>query len=533
MAPRTRNAPGKKPLEHQTVSGRRSTDQKGDNPIAETPRLRIRMYRHGLGDCLLLRFAQSSDRTFNIVIDCGLIGVARNPKETMARVVQDISTACDKHIDVVVMTHEHWDHASGFSAQQAREIFSQITIGEVWYSWTEDPLNALGIKLRQERADKVAALAQAVRSLSELTGEEIAAERSRDLTAMLGFFGVESPEDLDEMLDAPDGGFGLAGRPKAIGKTRDAFEYLKNSKTVKTRFCYPEQPPFSLSGVKGVRVYVLGPPQDEALIKKSAPTKTGREVYEMASECNYACNLATAFSRLGADSAIQMSNSDDCPFDVIHRRIPGCNDHDSPELGELIHDTWADSEQEWRKIEYDWTQAAETLALNLDTHTNNSCLVLAFEFIDTGDVFLFPADAQIGNWMSWQNLQWEIRTSSGPSIVTGPDLLRRTVFYKVSHHGSHNATLRALGLEQMTSDDLVAFIPVVREDAQKNRWMGMPFEPLVKRLKEKTGGRLLRSDDAEPPNAEDLAKLPSRAQDTFLKAIEIGPDKLYFEYRYQ
>jgi len=33
--------------------------------------------------------------------------------------------------------------------------------------------------------------------------------------------------------------------------------------------------------------------------------------------------------------------------------------------------------------------------------------------------------------------------------VTGPDLLARTVFYKVGHHGSHNATLRQQGLEQM------------------------------------------------------------------------------------
>lgn len=534
MAPRTKKAAEKKQSYAQTALSRRSTDQPSNKSIPAIPRLCIRMYRHGIGDCLLLRFARSSDRTFNILIDCGLIGVTKNPKEIMERVVQDIATTCNKHIDVVVMTHEHWDHASGFSAQQAREIFSQqITIGEVWYSWTEDPLNALGSKLRQERADKVAALAQATYSLARLTDDVIAVERSKDLNAMLAFFGVESSEDLDEMLDVSGVGLDTAGRPKGIGKTREAFEYLKNSQTIKTRFCYPEQDPFSLAGVKGVRVYVLGPPQDEALIKKSAPTKTGREVYEMASECNYACNLATAFSRLCADNTIQISNSDDCPFDVIHRRIPGRYGHDSPELNGLIHDTWKASEQEWRKIAYDWTQAAETLALNLDTHTNNTCLVLAFEFVDTGEVFLFPADAQIGNWLSWQNLQWEIRTASGSSKVTGPDLLRRTVFYKVSHHGSHNATLRALGLEQMTSDDLVAFIPVIKEDAKKNRWMGMPFEPLVKRLKEKTGGRLLRSDDPELPNAEDMAKLPSRAQDAFLKAIDIGPDKLYFEYRFQ
>src|SRR6266699_2202355 len=68
----------------------------------------------------------------------------------------------------------------------------------------------------------------------------------------------------------------------------------------------------------------------------------------------------------------------------------------------------------------------------LDSMTNNTSLVLAIELAD-GDVLLFAADAQVGNWLSWQDLKWTV----GTSPVTGPDLLKRTIFYKVGHHGSH------------------------------------------------------------------------------------------------
>ena len=473
-----------------------------------TPRLRIKMYRHGLGDCLLLRFSKGdSDDTFNVLIDCGLISVAQNPKETMTKVAEDIKKSCKNIIDIVVMTHEHWDHASGFSEQQVKSIFDQIDIKEVWYAWTEDPQNQLGMKLRNERAEKVKALASATRALTSMAANPLALERAKNLNAMLGFFGFEQ--------------LGLDG-DKPIGKTRKAFEYLKERKGVKTKYCYPEQPPASLQGVDNVRVFVLGPPQNEVLIKKSAPSKKDSQVYDISSEPSLAANLMPAFDRLNSGN----QTKDDCPFDASFNRMPG----QSMGLNDLISKTWDANNQDWRKIELDWTQTAETLALNLDTHTNNTCLVLAFQFVDSGDVFLFPADAQVGNWLSWQDRKWLLKDSSGQQEITGTDLLNKTVFYKVGHHGSHNATLKTFGLEQMTSEDLIAFIPIVKEQAEKNRWMEMPFMPLVKRLEEKTSGRLLLSDQ-NPPNKDRLANLSPKTRAKFLKSLKT--DKLFFEYSFE
>lgn len=496
-------------------AGAGSRPQSGKDVL---PRLRIRMYRHGLGDCMLLRFRKDDGAgTFNVLIDCGLITVAKQPKERMQKVARDIADACKdgetSRLDVVVMTHEHWDHVSGFHEQQAQDIFKAIEIGEVWYAWTEDPRDELGKRLRAEREEKVRALASAVAAFSKAPGME---ERAHELGAMLGFFGIE---------------MGAAAGAK-IGKTRDAFDYLLKRQDVKTRYMDPSHGPRCLPGVPGIRVYVLGPPKDEGMIKRSAPSKKGREVYELAFEQRLASNLDAAFMRLAAGKDGQDTNFDDCPFDPILRRQDGqANQRTSKSLSKLIDSTWNEPGNEWRRIETDWTQAAETLALNLDSHTNNTCLVLAFEFTDTGEVMLFPADAQVGNWLSWQDLRWSLRTPAGTQEVTGPDLVSRTVFYKVGHHGSHNATLRALGLEQMTSEDLVAFIPVSKEEARQNRWMGMPFNPLVKRLGEKTYGRLLVADEPKPQGHE-LGKLSAAARKRFDMSVttpDDPDDKLWFE----
>ena len=124
--------------------------------------------------------------------------------------------------------------------------------------------------------------------------------------------------------------------------------------------------------------------------------------------------------------------------------------------------------------------------------------MLAFEFVDTKRVLLFAADAQVGNWLSWQDTRWTVDGET----VTGPDLLARTVYYKVGHHGSHNATLKEKGLELMTNADLLAFIPTNAKDAKKVGWGQMPFGPIVDALAERCAGRVIRSDDPWISGAE-------------------------------
>ena len=146
------------------------------------------------------------------------------------------------------------------------------------------------------------------------------------------------------------------------------------------------------------------------------------------------------------------------------------------------------ADQSWRRIDGDWLGVSADLALQLDRGVNNTSLVLAFEFGDRR-VALFVGDAQVGNWLSWQGLEWQ------DGAVTGPDLLKRTVYLKVGHHGSHNATLKAKGLELMNDPDLSAFIPVNEADAKAIGWKEMPFTEIIDALKRRAGGRVVRADE--------------------------------------
>src|SRR5262245_52603576 len=98
--------------------------------------VRVRMYRQGLGDCFLLTFAHSGGK-YHMLIDCGVLRGTEDAETKMRAVVTDIKEETGHHLNLVVATHEHWDHLSGFL--QAGDIWDEITVDEVWLAWTEDP----------------------------------------------------------------------------------------------------------------------------------------------------------------------------------------------------------------------------------------------------------------------------------------------------------------------------------------------------------------------------------------------------------
>jgi hypothetical protein len=192
------------------------------------------------------------------------------------------------------------------------------------------------------------------------------------------------------------------------------------------------------------------------------------------------------------------------PFSAEHRIAPTIPEPLNPSLTkrnpyfagiqQFVADTYDRPDQAWRRIDYDWLSGFGQLALDLDNDTNNTSLVLAFEFEKTNEVLLFVGDAQVGNWQSWGKVEFTVPGRATP--MPALDLLGRTVFYKVGHHCSHNATLRTGGLELMNRDDLVAFIPLDQETASKQGTKGwdMPAHPLFKALNEKAVKRVVISD---------------------------------------
>ena len=150
------------------------------------------------------------------------------------------------------------------------------------------------------------------------------------------------------------------------------------------------------------------------------------------------------------------------------------------------------------------------LAFALDQARNNESLVILFIFHNK--YLLFAGDAQYGNWRWWL----ENERSSG-------DILSKINFFKIAHHGSHNATPKA-ALEKMADGEFAAMV-----STQSKPWKSIPRVPLMSRLNEKTKKRIVRSDwlsveGAPEPLPDTVPTLPSKLPEGFNKG------DLWFDY---
>ncbi len=452
--------------------------------------VKVRMYRLGeLGDCFLLTFNAGGSQS-RMLIDCGSF---RNSGKSIARlgqVVKDIGAEANRRaLDLVVGTHQHNDHLSGFV--HCEQEFRKLGVGQVWLSWLDNPKDPMALGIGKTHHNLKVALHA---GRQELRGRALSSKGTRAL------------EVLDDML----GFFGATGNPKEPPELpTQAVGILKTLGRQEPKYLLPGSV-LDIPGLPAgsVRAYVLGPPRDSALLYRKDP-RTG-ESYDHALAA--AAFTATRFlSALGNRTGRTSASEGHYPFNE-HFKVRGRAGR-SPALRKL-QSSYDRREDQWRRIDDDWTQQAESLALYLDSFTNNSSLVLAIELVSSGKVLLFAADAQVGNWVSWADVKWE------KAGVTTDDLLSRTVLYKVGHHASHNATLVA-ALEKMTHSDLSALIPVDKTDPQITKLNGwrMPAQNLFKRLREKTSDRVLQMDDVNLPGCE----LTSAAVMASWKKIGVQP----------
>jgi hypothetical protein len=487
----------------------------------------VRMYCTGLGDCFLVTFRGDDGNNRYLMIDCGVWRGTPEATPRMKSIMAAIAAATGG-VDVLAVTHEHWDHLSGF--KQAEAEFKVLPVGRVWMPWTEDRSDPIAAGLHKRRRQAMASLelaaerldAEADAARQRAAAEGRAHEPSRAETAanrvfgLLGFFGV----DRDD--------------PGAAAKTEDLLEIVRG-RDEKPRYLRPGGP-IRFPGAGYARVYVLGPPTDLKLLRKVDPSAgAASEVYfgGLAMDPQRAFHVAVANlaakDRTGLDPEDREALELSFPFDRCHSRAakkPGGAAKPSA-------DRYNDPAHAWRRIDTDWLESAGHLALDLDNKTNNTSLVMAIELGKGGPVLLFPGDAQVGNWLSWDDAPLKGTTAA--------DLLRRTVLYKVGHHASHNATLREKGLERMTSPDLVAMISVDRKEAKKpkggnpNGWE-MPYGKLLRALVDQTGGRVMRADTGinDPgPNKPPARYTPARweAFERDAKVIE-GDDGRPFYIQY-
>ena len=496
--------------------------------------VRIRMYGQGLGDCFLLAFprtqpttavpAVDDQRPVYVLIDCGVITGTPNASQRMKRIVKDIrlTTRDDTlpptakgpqgHLDLLILTHEHWDHLSGFI--DAQDEWEQIQVDKLWTSWTEqDDPNGLAGVLQKIKNQQRRALVEVVKRAAHMTADD----------------SLRTAVDIASFLSEAqfDGQSFAAGRSLA-----DGLAFAKDRVAKGNHVCCE---PGEVHAVPGTDTgaYVLGPPQDWERLTTMNPSAQDPETYE-GGQAQHLTGIdsllrlrrmvdqPSAFNAVvmpligpalaatdetGADEATLLERDlfdRSFPFDrSVRVPIPAAESAaaNAAAAYPALDSYFADINQ-WRRIDFDWLSTAGSFALAVDNFINNTSLVLAFELPAASaggeqKVLLFVADAQVGNWLSWDEIKkdWKLRdgvqaSQQKPDMV---DLFQRVAFYKVGHHGSHNATLKEKGIERMGNDgDLTAFVPVSINVARDIKgWCEMPLDEMLGALSDRTNGRVV------------------------------------------
>jgi hypothetical protein len=486
------------------------------------------MYRQGHGDCFLLAFPprQGSDPVY-VLIDCGFKPGSDHflsHGKSIQDVVDHLHEATGGRIDLAVITHEHQDHCNGIWKKRD-PYFDPFEIHEAWFAWTESPTDALAKQLRKQHRDQLLSLVEARHQLSLTMAADAGPIQSLD--SLLAF---ELGGDEDFAFNR-DELFAAAGDPEN-SVNKQALKLFKDKASVNrgVKYLSPGDAPLPLPGCDGVNVYVLGPPRSSTLLGDEDPQ--GEEEFS---------RNGSGAHQFGFSAAALSRGSGGSPFRrEYHVPISAANDSSSffgQHYGSILQGAGsslaeAASDAPWRRIDTDWLFSAEDFALKLNTGINNTSLVLAFELPNTGKVLLFAADAQRGNWISWHKCKW-----ADGSTDRVRDLLKRTVLYKVGHHGSHNATLNGdidsehanlswMGLK--FPEEFTAMITAVNEWAlTKNRppWHH-PLESIRRALDAKAQGRVFQTDQ----DAMDKPDAVSNAEwSRFLKRTDLS-DPICFDY---
>src|SRR5262249_20470672 len=99
-----------------------------------------------------------------VLIDCGTLALGGQP---LKKVVNDLVGAVRDpdgrpRIDVVVATHRHRDHVSGF----AEPVWGQVEVREAWMPWTEHPTDPKALRVREVQTRLAAQLERDLAALA-------------------------------------------------------------------------------------------------------------------------------------------------------------------------------------------------------------------------------------------------------------------------------------------------------------------------------------------------------------------------------
>jgi hypothetical protein len=276
-------------------------------------RIRIRMYRTGFGDCFLLSFGPAKTAK-HVLIDFG--AHMHGEIGTMEQVMDNIELVTQKKLAVIVASHAHRDHISGFGKFAHR--FRKFEIGEVWMPWTDNP-----------KDKKASALQKRQNALYDRLHNHLAAAGANGNDACRG-----------AAVNALDN---LRGNALALASLHDAFETDAPAKYLRAGDVLRKA-----GGIAGLSAQILSPPNDVEFFSRMNPPAHQRYL-----------------------DAANAEQSEIHPFPHLEVK-PG-----EPEYAHLLALL---PESELKKLQDSADAPASRLALVLDNARNNTSLVILFRF---------------------------------------------------------------------------------------------------------------------------------------------------------
>lgn len=405
------------------------------NETNKPAKVTLRTYQVGFGDCFLLSFHYSEKDSRHVLIDFGSTGLPKEldeerQKTHMLEIAEQIRRDCGKKLHVVVATHRHKDHISGFSTTGAKNEKGE-TSGDIIRSckpemvvqpWTENP------NLDDKSVKSVAAQKLSNGEEFEKSPEKNFAATLLNMQRVAALVKAES-ESLGTMTPEEDDTVGFTHPLDDKRKNELHFmgdNNLPNESAVlnlramggreKSHYvAFGDRIGFSQI-LPGVKVRILGPPtleQHHEILKQRS--RDNNEFWMLHA-------IAKNFWGLQAMTAGLNSELNERNNDLPNRLFPNAK----------IFQNYAPSDTRWFIRQVRSLRADQLLGLVriLDKAMNNTSVILLFEIGDKK--LLFPGDAQIENW------EYAL---SKPEIKR---LLRETTLYKVGHHGSRNATPKSM-----------------------------------------------------------------------------------------
>jgi len=125
-------------------------------------KLLIRLFDVGLGDCIYCRIpkAHKDGRDFHILIDCGTLSSTDFLAEAIDKLKALLPLIDGKrHVDLLVVTHEHKDHMTGFGM----ELWDDLSFGAIWMSAAMDLNHPESKRAKKLHSFAANAMAEAVR----------------------------------------------------------------------------------------------------------------------------------------------------------------------------------------------------------------------------------------------------------------------------------------------------------------------------------------------------------------------------------